>query len=586
MTFLKLILSILDSEKKFKMLLLFILMFIGMAFEVGGISLLLPTLTVIMDEDFLEKNLLVNNYLPDFIFQISHLELILTFIFFIIFYYLIKTIFLIFLSHKISSFAYEVKRELTQEFLNGYLLQDYQIHLKRNSSTIIRNMTTEVSLFIDVLKQFLILGTEGLVLIGITFFLFFIQPISMLIIFIVLGLSSYAFYQFNKARLLSWGEIRQTHEAKRLQSLQQGIFGIKEVKVYGKELNFSNIFSNHNFLTTSADRKQYFLSQLPRIWMESLTILTILGVIIFLIIQNNSPSEIIPILGILAAAAFRVLPSLTRIMHSFQTIRYARPVVDLIIEEFKNFEKHNLDLKFNNKKEKVNKISFTENIRFENCSFRYSKNSDSVLSEINILISKGETIGIIGESGSGKSTFVDLFMGLLMFSEGSMFVDGEDVSNNIQGWQKNIGYVPQSIYINDDTLAKNIAFGINDKNISKDKLNKAIKDAQLDDLVRSLEYGVDTYIGERGVRLSGGQIQRVGIARALYENPDVIVLDEASSALDSQTEKEIIKSINSLSETKTIVMIAHRTSTLSGCDRIFELSKGKIIRECTFEDIQ
>ncbi len=588
MNYSKTVLKLLNKNQKYTLSFLFILMLTGMFLEIGGISLLLPTLAIIMDEQFIFENKDLFGSFFGNIKDLDHSSIIIFIIAILIIYYVFKTIFLTLMSSLLSKFTYEVKKSVSQILYNGYIQKDFAFHLKKNSSEIIRNITSEVNLFIDgILKQVLTLGLEGLIILGITIFLFIFQPLSMMIISISLGLSSYIFYKYNKNKILEWGKLRQKHEAKKVQNLQQGIAGIKEVKLHNKEVRFSKDFFYHNSVNADADKKQYFLSLMPRIWLETLSIITILGVVAFLIMLGNSPSSIVPTLGVFAAAAFRVLPSVTRVMHSVQTLRFSYPVSKLLDEEFTNFNLEKLNLDIHKEKDfEIDKLPFRNEIEIKNISFKYFKDEDFVLRDLSLKIKRGDTIGIIGESGSGKTTFINLFLGLLEIENGYIKVDGIDTKENIKGWQTNIGYVPQSVYISDDDIMKNVAFGIEEKLISTERVWKCLELSQMLDLVESFPNKLNTNLGEGGVRLSGGQVQRIGIARALYNDPDILVFDEASSALDSSTEKEISNSIYSLGGDKTIIMIAHRFTTLSGCNKIFEISKKNFSNTYTYDDLK
>lgn len=562
-------------------------MFIGMMFEIGGISLLLPALGIIMNPEFIEDNKDFLGLFYDHIKNFNHNEIVIYVICLIVFYYLIKTVYLIFLSYIQSIFTYEIKKEVSQGLFNGYIQQDYSFHLNTNSANIIRNITSEVNLFVDgIMKQILSLGIEGLIFIGVIIFLLIFQPLMTLTIFFALGLSSLIFYLYNKNKIVEWGNLRQIHEAKRLQNLQQGISGIKEVKIYNKELIFSKNFFLHNSINANADRNQFFLALLPRIWLEALAIILILAIIAFLIFSGRPPQEIIPILGVFAAAAFRVLPSVTRIMHSIQTLRFSLPVIQLLENQFDGFKKNDLDIYLQNRNFKeIPRSDFKNKIKINNLSFRYQNSQLDTLKDINFEIFKNEKVGIVGESGSGKTTFINLFMGLLLPSDGTINLDDKNIQEDIKGWQKNLGYVPQSVFISDENFYHNVAFGVAKDQIDKEKVKNCIELAQLGNLIKSFPDGYETKLGERGARLSGGQIQRIGIARAMYNDPEILVLDEASSSLDSKTEEEIIKSIYSIGKDMTVLMIAHRISTLSGCNKIYEFSKGKIIKTLSYNEL-
>ena len=571
---------LLDSNQKVRFSFLSLLMLIGMIFEIAGISLLIPALGTVMDSN-LKENYPFLIPIIEFIGDPPQQQLAIYAMLAIVIFYFIKAIYLTFLSKIQSVFVYDLKKSIAQKLFDGYLNQDYSYHITHNSSHLIRNVTTEVNHFIDGgIKQMLFLIVETLVIIGILSLLIIIEPLSSFFILIVLGGASYLFFYFTKSRIYKWGLARQHHEGKKIQHFQQSLTGIKEVKLFGKEQYFTDSFYIDNSGETNVESKQFFLTLVPRIFLETLAVFIIIILIVSLLIQGNSSETVIPILGVFAAAAFRTLPSVTRVLHAIQSLRYSVPITDLLIKEYKDFSKAD-DKKIIRKNEPIN---FKSLFKLNNITYKYDNSSNPAINNLTLEIKKGEAIGFIGESGAGKSTLVDILMGLLEPQDGYLSIDGIKIEDT-SSWKNKIGYVPQSIYLIDDTLEKNIAFGIKDEDIDREKVLKAIKDAQLDSVLKSDKEGLDMILGERGIRLSGGQIQRVGIARALYGDPEVIVLDEASSALDSETEKEIIKSINLLSGKKTIIMIAHRTSTLSGCNKIYKLSNGTIVSEGSYEDI-
>lgn len=579
-TQLKQIILLLNPNQKVKFGFLSFFMFIGMLFEIVGISLLIPALGAVIDSN------LKDNYpflipIINFFGNPPQTTLALYAMLFIIIFYIIKASYLIFLSKIQSIFVYDLQKSISQKLFNGYLDQDYAYHIENNSSHLIRNVTTEVNTFIDAgVKQMLFLIVESFVILGILALLLIIEPLSSIFIFLVLGGSSYLFYFFTKTKSYKWGTSRQVHEGKKIQHLQQSLTGIKEVKLFGRENSFKDYFYNSNFAVANVESKQFFLTLVPRIFLETLAVFIIIILIITLLLQGKPAESLIPILGVFAAAAFRTLPSVTRVLHAIQSLRYSLPITNLLVQEFESFSTKKVK-KFQNS---TGEIEFKDCFELKNINFKYKNSKKAAINNISLKIKKGEAIGFIGQSGAGKSTLVDIIMGLLEPDDGYLSVDGKKIED-LRLWQNKIGYVPQSIYLTDDTLERNIAFGIKDKDINREYVMKAIRDAQLEPVLNSSENGLDMMLGERGVRLSGGQIQRVGIARALYANPEIIVLDEASSALDSATEKEIIDSINLLAGNKTIIMIAHRTSTLSGCNVVYELEDG-VIKNCgSYEEI-
>ncbi|MFN3667225.1 MAG: ABC transporter ATP-binding protein, partial [Sediminibacterium sp.] len=337
-------------------------------------------------------------------------------------------------------------------------------------------------------------------------------------------------------------------------------------------------YNIHNLRKAKIMEKQGTLQQIPRLYLELLAVMGLSGLIIMMLVQGKPLSLLLPTLGVFVVGAFRMIPSVNRIMISIQGIKSAEPVVQVLYDEFKMFERAK-------EPDPVNAIHFTSEIIANNVSFKYESAKSITLKNVSISIKKGESVGFFGSSGSGKSTLVDIILGLLKANEGAVTVDGVNIQDNIRSWQTQIGYVPQTIYLTDDSLLKNIAFGVDDENIDLAAVNRAIDAAQLNEFISSLPDGMQTKVGERGVRLSGGQRQRIGIARALYHDPEFLVLDEATSSLDNSTESAVMEAVNLLRGQKTLLIVAHRLSTLKHCDRLYQLSKGIIIKQGSVENM-
>lgn len=408
--------------------------------------------------------------------------------------------------------------------------------------------------------------------------LIYIEPLGATLVTVFLGLSAFGFHRLTKSKLLEWGGKRQQYDLQLNKDLMQGLNGVKDVKLMGRENHFLSKYGDSNTGKAYVTSRQLTLLQFPRVYLELLAVIGMACLVIMMMAQNKPLELLIPTLGIFVSAAFRLIPSLNRIMSSTSIIRYAQPVVNLIYDEFKIVKSESAE-------QVHQKISFLSEIQFDSIIFKYQSAKAEALNGINIVINKGETIGFIGPSGSGKSTLVDLFLGLLEPGSGFILVDGCDIQKNLRGWQDKIGYVPQSIYLTDDSIQSNIAFGVPFDQIDRSAVLGAIQAAHLDEFISGLPEGINTLVGERGVRLSGGQRQRIGIARALYLNPEILVLDEATSALDMGTESGVMQSINNLKGSKTIIIVAHRLSTVENCDRLYRLDKGKIVDEGIPRDI-
>lgn len=556
---------ILEKSHKKDLLKLSVLIVIGMIFEIAGLGLILPTISTISDPQSLYKISSLRNILERFGNPTSE-ALIIACMLGLTIFYVFKTIYLTFLNWKQATFSSKFTAHISKRLYNGYLNMPYYNHLEKNSSILIRNIQNEVSIFTTLSQNIIFLTSEISVIIGIIILLITIEPLGALLTIILLTLIIFFFYKISRKKIRIWGEERQYFSGIISQNLMQGLGGIKDIKLIGKEDYFLNEYNQINNKIADINSKINTIDQLPRLLLEFIAVAALASLITIMVLLNNSITSIIPVLGIFVAAAFRMIPSINKIMYASQRLVYSMPVIDLLYNEFLQFNK------FTIKRTIHENIEFNNSITLSNLSFRYKDSNNYVFENINLNITIGQSIGIIGESGSGKSTLIDILLGLLTPISGKFFVDNTEINeNNISGWQNIVAYVPQTIYLTDDTLRNNIAFGLSEDEIDDNLVMDAIINAQLNDLLTTLPEGIKTKLGERGVRLSGGQRQRIGIARALYRNTKILVFDEATSALDTNTENEVMRAINNLRGYKTLILVAHRLSTLSNCDNIYKL---------------
>lgn len=538
-----------------------------MIFELFGLGILLPVLTIITDPNLIDTN--VNFVKIADVFKLeTHSDFILFALISLILFYLIKTIFLVILSFIQNRFLANIISTTAGTLFSRYLSLPYNFFLKRNSSGLIKNFQVELHNYWNFWVAFLALLTETLFLISFVAVLIYIEPFGAIATGFFLGIISIIIYQITKSKLKLWGLKREESDIIISQTLTETFGSIKDIILLDKGRFFKNVFNDSMSLKTRVWSNNATISQFPKLFFEFLAVLSLALFIIFQLYQGKDVKIIIPVLGVFVASTFKIIPSLNRILSSFQTLKFYLPSVDIYFNEFtipyQSFESNILS-----------QASFSHHIETVDLSFGYSKSEDLVFKELNFKIFKGEKIGIVGSSGSGKSTLVDLLMGLYSPVSGEIKYDGIDIYSNLKSWQKNIGYVPQDIFLLDDSIKNNICFGITNSEIDSIKLWKAINDSQLTEFINNLENGVESKVGEKGVQISGGQRQRIGIARALYNNPNILILDEATSALDNKIEKEIINSVKNLKD-KTVIMIAHRLTTLVDCDRIFELINGRL----------
>ena len=561
------------KERRGMVVLLF-LMLIGMILEVFSIGIIIPIVTILSDPTSLEGYPIVKSLFSEYIFSINQENIFITGISLIVMVYTAKTIFLIFLYWRQTKFIYNSQSNISSRLLSVYLNQPYSFHMQRNSAQLIRNVVNETTQFSNgSINTGLTLITEVLVVIGVVTLLIVVEPKGAIIVGLSLILVGLIFYFSTRTFILRLGKSRQVNEGYRIQHVQQGLGGIKDIKLLNREGFFIERYNFNNRNFANAAQKQSFLLNIPRLGIELIAII-VLGILAFsMTSKGESVSNIMPTMAMFGAAAFRLMPSLNRILGNWQTFQYNQPVVEILYGELHG------QAELINKQSFVKK-SFNNSIQLNNLSFSYD-DKHVVVDGISLEIKKNSSIGFIGESGAGKSTLLDLILGLIQPTSGKILSDGQDIHHAVKEWQENIGYVPQTIYLTDDTLRNNIAFGIDNDDIDDDMVNKAIKLAQLDEYISNLEHGIDTFVGESGIRLSGGQKQRIGIARALYHDPDILVLDEATSALDHKTEKEAMEAINFLCGKKTLLIIAHRLSTVSNCDYLYKLDKGKVVASGT-----
>ena len=554
------------------------LMMVGMLLETLGIGLIIPAITLMMQGDLVARYPAIASILG-FLGKASQAELITAVMLGLVGVYLVKNIFLAFLIWRQTNFVFDVQANLSQRLFTTYLRQPYTFHLQRNSAQLFRNVTGEVSIFTEVMTSALMLFTELMVLVGIAILLFLVEPLGALIVVVMLGGTAWSFHRMTRERISRWGVERQLHDGLRIQHLQQGLGGAKDVKLLGRESDFLEQYHTHNIKSARARKLQSALQNFPRLMFEFLAVIGLAILVISMLNQGRDMTSIIPTLGLFAAAAFRLMPSVTRVLGAVQALRYSLPVINTLYEEIKLISPEPVSQQTHRPEIFKNELSL------RNITYHYAGASSLALDGISINIRKGESIGLIGSSGSGKSTLVDVILGLLAPSGGRVEVDGHDIQQDVRQWQDQIGYVPQSIYLTDDTLRRNVAFGLPNEQIDDLAVRRAIKATQLEEFVSTLPEGLETLVGERGVRLSGGQRQRIGVARALYHDPAVLVLDEATSALDGDTERGVMEGVTALQGGKTIIVVAHRLSTVENFDRLFRLGHGKIIEEGTPEVI-
>lgn len=564
---------IFDRKQKIRLLELVILLLIGTALETVGVTAIVPFISAIMYPD----KILENEY-ASMIFDLLGLESATHFIIFLAFtliiIYIIKNLFLCFMYSAQYSFVTNNQRRMGRKLLLAYMQEPYMFHLQHNSAELLHNINADVDLFFSTVQYCITLVTDIMICFALVMVSLFTDPTitlgvaTLLIIFIAI------FYRRFQKRNKKIGEKWRFYSTKSKQTIQQAFGGIKEIKVLGREEYFVNMYDEQYAHVAESRRKVNLSSAIPKPLMESVCIIALLGIVSIKILRGVDMKYFIPTLSVFALSIIRMLPSSSRITGNINNIIFGKSSIDALYHDLKEVEELRVQRnKYGNKNEP---LKFNKEIEIRNLSFKYENVDKYVLNDVNMKITQNSSIALVGASGSGKTTLADILLGVLDVEKGEILVDGIDIRKNMREWQCKIGYIPQNIYITDDTIRRNIAFAIEDKKIQDEKIWKALEEAQLKEFVESLEDGLDTVIGELGARISGGQKQRIGIARALYHNPEILVLDEATSALDSETESAVMEAIHALNGRKTLIIIAHRLSTIESCDYVYRVENGKV----------
>ena len=551
---------------------LFALMLVGTLFETLSVGLLIPVLSVLTSTDS-------NIELPFGVIRTDLDRTTLTWIVVVgvFLVYVIKNVFLALSVWIQRGYLTRLTARFGSDILKSYVLQPFAFHLKKNSSTLIRNTQDATGLVAGGIEPLLTITSEGLIAASLFLVLVIVEPLGTLLVVSTLVLATMLFQRFSSKRLSRWGTQRQFEKGKIIQTIQQSLGAVKDVQVLGRENWFIGQHEVHQQNDARLLRKIITVQSLPRLWLEVMAIGGLTGLVGVMLGSGKDSSEIVPVVGLFAATAFRVLPSINKIVGSKQQLKVSRAAIETIYADLHLPVRVTQD-------EIMNPLAFSDLVT-EDLNFLYEGTEQSVLNDVSVRINAGQAVGFVGQSGSGKSTLIDIMLGLLEPQGGSVLVNGQDISKVRNAWQKSIGYIPQTIFLMDDSLRRNIAIGISDNEIDEVAIREALKSAQLEDFVASLPDGLDTVVGERGVRLSGGQRQRIGIARALYHRPSVLVLDEATSSLDTETEHEVMKAVQALQGDKAVIIVAHRLSTVEYCDRLYRLDAGRIVDEGTFDEV-
>ena len=565
---------IFSKRDKYKIALLLCIMVAGSFLELLGVAVFQPFVNIIMMPDSIQENPYLARIYQ--MFGCSTTESFLTVVALgIIVIYVVKNVYLWVEQDLILKFTYGVQQKLSTRLLTTYLAEPYTFHLNKNIAELQRSMQEDTTMFTQVLMHTLQLIAEVVVCVVLGVYLFSVSNSITVVIVGLLILCVILFTKLTKRFTEELGKQGQIYKGKLYQWVNQSLGGVKEVKVLNREEFFTSSYKKYYRLYIKGVRINRLLSITPKYMVEAVCMTGLLiAIIIKLNFGHGELENFIPQLATFAVAAFRLLPSVGRINEHVNNILYAVPSVDLIYGDLKGIE----DYQEEKGEEEGREWNFERAISAKHVTYAYPNTDTNVLEDANCVIPKGKTVAFIGSSGAGKTTMADIILGLLVPQRGKILVDDIDVFKNLTMWHHQIGYIPQVIYLSDDTIRNNIAFGIHEDQINEEAVKIALKKAQLAEFVDTLPDGLDTIVGDRGVRLSGGQRQRIGIARALYHDPEILVLDEATSALDNETETAVMEAIESLQGSKTMIIIAHRLTTIQNADIIYEVGDRKVTK--------
>ena len=486
--------------------------------------------------------------------------------------YIVKNSFLAWFAYVQSRYIFHRQVGMAKRLFDTYLRSPYTFHLQRNTAQLLHNINNDViSVVNDVFLSILRIAIETMVLIAVLILLVSVEPWISLAMMALLGGSSVLFLRGVRRKMSRYATEEHEHRSRMIQWVNQGLGGLKEVKVLRRESYFLRAFSYSADLYTRAGAFRAAIYELPRLFLETIAVLTMLGVAALFIWERRSMQAIVPTLTLLALAAARLMPSANRLVGAFIAVRWGRPALTAVHADL---------IGATELEDKAQQLEspkrLSEAIEFRNVCYCYPAAHAPTLNGVNLLIPRGSAVAFVGSSGAGKTTAVDVLLGLLEPTSGQVLVDGRDIRQDLSAWQRQIGYIPQQIYLSDDTVRRNVAFGVPDEQIDEARVWAALESAQLHEYILSLPDALNASVGERGVRLSGGQRQRIGIARALYHDPTVLVMDEATSALDHRTESLVMETIERLRIGRTIIAIAHRQTTVERFDTVLVVENGAI----------
>ena len=576
--------NILSREDFRYLIFLFFGMLISALIEMVGLSSIPVFILIVVDINTLIEKF-PNFFAVDYIDNLSQNTLTIYGGLLLVAVFFFKNLYLTFFYFCQGKIIKNMRTNITNKVFNRYINANYSFHISNNPSVLTRSITSSVAGSVNTILSTLNVTKEILVLIVIFVLLSLNEPLVSFSVFFCLIFITGVFLFLTRKELISRGGKIEEVRKDQLKTINHALGSIRETKILNREKYLTNIFKfqinemeKHNFF-------MYFLSQTPRLFLEFIAIFAIAVIAIIFVLIDLTSEQILPIISLLAVCSIRLIPAFNLIISSLSTRRFATASLKIISNALKNTPIEKKFQKNNALKKNIKKNFFIDKIILDNVTFVHENSNTKILEQVSLEVKKGQSVGIIGKSGAGKSTLIDLILGLIKPVAGKIYIDSEELENNIQSWQKLIGYVPQDIYLLDDTIKNNIGFGLDSKDINQENLLKSIKLAKLNDFINSLPEKEHTIVGNRGVKVSGGQKQRIGLARALYNNPKVLVLDEATSSLDFENERKIMEEVYTASKDCTLFIITHRHTSVFNCDIVYLIDKGRIIDKGKYEDL-
>lgn len=561
-----------DRKLKLKFVGMIFVVLLGAIAELCGVYVILPVVELATNPEAVQTNRYCR-WISNIMGISDSRDIMLALISCIIALYIVKNVYLSFQAYAINSYSKNTRLHFSTKLMESYMKQPYAYFLNKNTAEILRSVNTDTNNMYTVVVNLLQVISQGLtsalLIAGLLLNSFWMT----VVVTGLLALCALLIILVLQKKMRSLGQEYQRVGAGIIKTVKQAFEGIKEIKIMNKERFFIEDYRTVYKSATRIELVYNLMSYIPKYLIETIMIGGILLYLAVVVAGGGNVGALLPQLSLFAVAAFKLLPSVNALYTNYGNVMYNKASVDLIYHDIREVQDVTDGAVTDTK---VEKLCFEKEITIDSLSFAYDNTDQNVLEDISFSIEKGNSVAFIGESGGGKTTLVDNILGILKPQKGRVLVDGVNINEIMQSWHRDIGYIPQTIFIMDDTVRRNVAFGVRNENIDDEKVWEALKEAQLETFVKQLEHGLDTEVGEAGMRLSGGQRQRIGIARALYHTPDILVFDEATSALDNETEKEVMAAIDALHGTKTMLMIAHRLTTIENCDHVYRVEDKKL----------